>query len=138
MGLSKQSFIFFDFRVIRGSWSEVQEVQAREAGEVGIEGDEAAAAGDGEGGEVGIRPQPVGKRGLGGVVGEVLVDRRGFLEKATVGIGQKLAIEFPCFRVGESAAEDAWLSAEAEESHHGNAGKADLGIGDVFPIVRSG
>jgi hypothetical protein len=116
----------------------VQELQPREAGEVGIEGDEAAAAGDGEGGKVGIRPQPVRKIGPSGEGGEVVVNRRGFLEETMVGIGQKLSIEFPGFRVGEGAAKDTWLSAEAEESHHGNAGEADLGIGNVLPIIHSG
>jgi len=35
---------------------EVEEVEMREAGEIRIKGDEAAAAGDGEGGEVSVRP----------------------------------------------------------------------------------
>lgn len=39
----------------------MKEMEAREAGEAGIEGDEAAATGDSESGKVGIRPHWVGK-----------------------------------------------------------------------------
>lgn len=116
----------------------MEEVQPGEADEVGIKGNEAAAAGDGEGGKVGIRPKVVGKRGLSGEGGEVVVERRGFLQQAMVGIGQELAIEFPCFRGGECATEDARLSAEAEEAHHGNAGEGDLGSSGILPIGCGG
>lgn len=40
---------------------EVEEVELRKAGEIRIEGNEAAAAGDREGGEVSVRPKAVEK-----------------------------------------------------------------------------
>ena len=43
------------------SMLEVQEVELGEAGEIRIKGDEAAAAGEGKGGEVGVCPETVGE-----------------------------------------------------------------------------
>ena len=39
----------------------MQEVELGKAGEIRIEGDETAAAGEGKGGELGVRPETVGK-----------------------------------------------------------------------------
>ncbi len=45
---------------------QMQEQEARETGEVGVEGDEAAPANDGQGGQIGIGPHPIGQRVSGG------------------------------------------------------------------------
>lgn len=59
----------------------MEKIEAGEPGEVGIEGDEASAAGDGEGREVGIRPQAVGQRGCGGQGLEMSFQICGFGQK---------------------------------------------------------
>ncbi len=85
----------------------MQEVEVGEAGKIGIEGDEARTAGDGEGGKIGIRPEVVWEGRLSRVELEVSLQAFWFVKKLNNGKCREIFINDPCFVVRESAAEHA-------------------------------
>ena len=57
---------------------EMEEMEAGETDKVGIKGDNSVPTSDGEGGEIGIRPQAVRKGRLGGEGLEMSIQACGF------------------------------------------------------------
>ena len=78
----------------------MQEVQARETGEVGVEGDKSAAAVDREGSQVGIGPHPVGQIRLGGEGMEGGFQMCWFTQKPDIGQRLELMVDRPSSGMG--------------------------------------
>lgn len=118
------------------SWLEVQEVELWEAGEIPIKGNETAAAGEGKGGEIRVRPEMVGEIWGKRERGKDALDCGGFRELEDDGHGQVGLIDVPDFPVSE------WLTlhhggagGEAQQTEHGDAAEDD-GIGaELVPVM---
>ena len=128
--------------VVRGESSgasrglEVEKFQLREALEVGIEGNEAAARALGKGGEVGVGPA-VGRKVTGfGVSSELDFNIERFAEKDDFRQGDENAVDFPRFRRRERAVlHDDGIGRQTEEAEHGDAAESEMRRPFLLPIM---
>ena len=113
----------------------MQEVQPGEAGKVGIEGDQAATAGEGEGGEVSIRPESMRESGWGGEGLKVCIQTCGFGQKLDIGECYELLVNSPRFGVGFGIRYGLGACGDTKETQHRDAAEGKLGSTVLAPVV---
>lgn len=109
----------------------MEEIQARETQEVGIERDKAVRASEGKGGEIGICPQPMGKGRRGGEGLEVSIQACWLGKKLNIRKRHEILINGPRFGVGFWVHDRFGAGGQAQKSQHGGATEGEL----VCPVL---
>lgn len=111
----------------------MEEIHTGEALEIAVEGDEPATRRDGEGSEVGVRPQMMREACGAGQGIEVLVKGGRLHQKLQDRNGKKLPVNNPRLVRTQRIGQYAGMSAKAQKPQRGDAAKSERLGGLFFP-----